>query len=155
MSQFLVNCYFCSCSLPHSSFSPSLSWYLSCKIKCLPQPAPSNLLILILYLEYKRSTKAFDLPHRVKFLYLLITLLPSLKLNLSDFFITFYIHSMTLWWWWGRVWPSEGRRKLPPSQRVDCLATTNQPNIFGRVSQPIERVRAGFSTLFLLVAWRI
>lgn len=104
MSQFLVNCYFRSCSLPHSSFSPSLSWYLSCKIKCLPQPAPSNLLILILYLEYKESTKAFDLPRRVKFLYLLITLLPSLKLNLSDFFITFYIHSMTPWWW-GRVWP--------------------------------------------------
>ncbi len=48
--------------------------------------------------------------------------------------------------------PEERRPpKLPPSQRADCLATTNQPNIFGRVPQPMERVRAGFSTLFLLV----
>lgn len=47
-----------------------------------------------------------------------------------------------------------GRRalRLPPSQRADCLATTNQPNIFGRVWQPIQRARAGFSALFLLVA---
>lgn len=57
---------------------------------------------------------------------------------------------------WRGAGPTERRPpKLPPSQRVDCLATTNQPNIFGRVSQPIERMRAGFSTLFLLVAeWK-
>lgn len=40
---------------------------------------------------------------------------------------------------------------LPPSQRAYCLATTNRPKIFGGVLQPIQRVRAGFSALFLLV----
>lgn len=54
----------------------------------------------------------------------------------------------------GRGRTSEGHQKLPPSHRADCLATTNQPNIFGRVLQPIESVKAGFSALFLLVAER-
>lgn len=54
----------------------------------------------------------------------------------------------------GRGQPSERPPKLPPSQRADCLATTNQPNIFGRVCHPMERVRAGFSALFSLVADR-
>uniref|UniRef100_A0A3P9HK16 Protein kinase domain-containing protein n=1 Tax=Oryzias latipes TaxID=8090 RepID=A0A3P9HK16_ORYLA len=44
--------------------------------------------------------------------------------------------------------------KHPPSQRADCLATANQPNIFGRGSQPIERVKAGFSSESLLVLGR-
>lgn len=58
-------------------------------------------------------------------------------------------------WEGGRGPPERGPPKLPPSQRADCLATTNQPNIFGRVWQPIEGVRAGFGALFLLVAvWK-
>lgn len=90
----------------------------------------------------------------MKFFYLLLSLFLSLKLNsMLSVTSSSLLHSQHDLEGAG---PAERRPpKLPPSQRADCLATTNQPNIFGRAPQPIERVRAGFSAVFLLVAeWK-
>lgn len=126
-----LTCFYCFalvlflCATPLSSLSPSPSSSPSCRVKCPPGPQP------ILYLEYKESSAAFD-PPVMKFFCLSFG--PSSSLNLNSML------SVTSSSLQHSQHESEGagpvRRRalrLPPSQRADCLATTNQPNIFGRV----------------------
>lgn len=77
----------------HSSAARFLHYHhdtLVVELSAPPSQPPARLL-LILYLEYKESTRAFDPPLRMKFLYLLLTLFSISEVELDalgDFVLT-------------------------------------------------------------------